>query len=386
LRQKIVQAVRRGQSRRAVARRFNVSERFVRYWYQRAGNKRIDRVKLTDRRTTRLATHNRTGPEIERCVIGLRKYLKAKSALGEYGAKAIYREMSDKNCPVIPSLRTINLILKRNGCLDGKRRVPYEHPPSGWYLSDVASGAAELDSFDYVEDLRLEGVNGFVHIFNGISLHGGLACSFPVVQMTTDNTIKFLLEHWRQFGFPTYAQFDNSTIFTGSRHPNSIGKVIRFCLELNVIPVFAPPRETGFQAKIERYNGLWQKGVWERFHFRNHQHLTEQSRRYVEAFNYKNKDSIQSAPDRYEIPENYIFRYDNLTTIPPGEKIIFIKRTDDKGYANVLGNVWEVDNLWTNRLTRVEILLSKRIVNFYRLRRRDPSDQLLLKTKKYSLQ
>jgi hypothetical protein len=88
--------------------------------------------------------------------------------------------------------------------------------------------------------------------------------------------------------------------------------------------VFAPPRETGFQAKIERYNGLWQKGVLERFHFRNHQHLTEQSRRYVEAFNDKNKDSIQSAPDRYEIPDNYIFCYDNLLS----GQIFFIKRTD----------------------------------------------------------
>jgi hypothetical protein len=41
--------------------------------------------------------------------------------------------------------------------------------------------------------------------------------------------------------------------------------------------VFAPPRETGFQASIENDNGQWQKGVWNRFHFKNYQALAEQS-------------------------------------------------------------------------------------------------------------
>jgi hypothetical protein len=62
-----------------------------------------------------------------------------------------------------------------------------------------------------------------------------------------------------------------------------------------------------------------------------------------------------SAPDRYEVPDDFIFRYNN----PLKGKIIFIKRTDNNGYANVLGNRWEVDHLWTNRLVRVEIILKK---------------------------
>jgi transposase-like protein len=277
LRQEVVRAFRNGQSLRVVAQRFGVSVSFVYRWVQRAGVQRLDRVDLTDHRTTKRKTPNRTNPKVERCVIQLRKNLKDKSVLGEHGALAIRREMESMDCPVIPALRTINLILKRNGCVDGKKRVRYKSPALGWYLPDVMNGIAELDSYDYVEDLRLAGKNGLVHIFNGISLHGGLVCSFPMVQMTAENTVFSLLQHWKQFGYPTYAQFDNSTVFTGPRHPNSIGNVIRLCLSLGVTPVLAPPRETGFQATIERYNGLWQKGVWERFHFKNHQQLIEQS-------------------------------------------------------------------------------------------------------------
>jgi hypothetical protein len=155
--------------------------------------------------------------------------------LGEHGALAIQREMLSMNCPVVPALRTINLILQMNGCVDGTKRIRYKSPPRAWYLPEVACGDAELDCYDYVEDLRLEGKNGYTNIFNGISLHGGLVCSFPMVRMTAENTVFSLLEHWKQFGCPTYAQFDNSTVFTGSRHPNSIGKVIRLCLSLDVI-------------------------------------------------------------------------------------------------------------------------------------------------------
>ncbi|MBV8232721.1 MAG: hypothetical protein JO329_22290 [Planctomycetaceae bacterium] len=39
---------------------------------------------------------------------------------------------------------------------------------------------------------------------------------------------------------------------------------MRLCLSLAIIPVFAPPRETGFQAAIENFNGRWQAKVWAR--------------------------------------------------------------------------------------------------------------------------
>jgi hypothetical protein len=302
--------------------------------------------------------------------------------LGEYGDQAIYREMQSQKCPFIPSLRTINLVLKRQGGIDSKSRLRYASPPLGWYLPDVARGEAELDSFDYIEDLRLEGDNGLVNVCNGLSLHGGLVCSFPLMTMSAENTVTSMLEHWRPFGVPTYAPFDNSTVFTGPRKPNGIGRVIRFCLSLGVIPVFVPPRETGFQAHIERYNGLWQKGVWKRFHFKNRDQLIEQSQRYVEAYRDKKYESIQSSPDRYEIPDNFVFHYDNLFN----GKLFFIKRTDDKGKVNVLGNSFEVDELWTHRLIRIEINLIKHSIDFYRLRKRAPKDQPLIKTKKIRLQ
>jgi hypothetical protein len=185
--------------------------------------------------------------------------LKETSPLGEHGADAIKDEQR-RGCVHAISRPTINRILQRYGMFDGKRRQRRTPPPTGWYLSDVAKGFAELDQFDFVEDLCFEG-GRLVHVFNGISLNGGLVMSCPESQMRAENTVRNLIAFWKEFGLPDYAQFDNSTVFQGSRKPDSLGKVIRFCLILGVVPVFVPPHETGCQASIESYNGRWQRGV-----------------------------------------------------------------------------------------------------------------------------
>jgi len=103
-----------------------------------------------------------------------------------------------------------------------------------------------LDSFDIVEGLVIKD-GPQVEVLNGVSLHGGLVVSWPVgVPVTAALTVTSLTEHWREAGLPGYAQFDNDMIFHGThRYPDALGRVIRLCLSLSVVPVFVPPRETG---------------------------------------------------------------------------------------------------------------------------------------------
>ena len=85
-------------------------------------------------------------------------------------------------------------------------------------------------------------------------------------------------------GLPGYAQFDNDTIFQGPpQHKDVIGRVMKACLGLGVVPVFAPPPETGFQASIEAYNGRWQAKVWARFVQGSLEDVQARSGRFVAA-------------------------------------------------------------------------------------------------------
>ncbi len=103
-------------------------------------------------------------------------------------------------------------------------------------------------------------------IFTGTSLLGGLPAAWPRTSVAATTVLECLIEHWRAFGLPGFAQFDNDNRFTGPRqYLDAVGRVIRLCLSLGVTPVFAPPNETGFQAAIESFNGLWQAKVWQRF-------------------------------------------------------------------------------------------------------------------------
>src|SRR6516162_10277687 len=263
----MVQAVRRGASLRQVAQQFGVALATVQRWVERANGQRLDRVDWSDHPCGLPTPVNRTELQREDLVLTLRQELRDTSDLGEFGAAAIHREWLARGLADPPAVRTIGLILERRGALDRRRRVRRPPPPAGWYLPAVADGRAELDSFDMVEGLVIQG-GTTVEVLNGISLHGGLVVSWPQSVITANFVVEALVEHWRAVGLPGYAQFDNDAIFEGAQvHPDTIGRVTRTCLSLGVIPVFVPPLFINFPAATESFNGLWQAKVWARFHY-----------------------------------------------------------------------------------------------------------------------
>lgn len=374
-------ALRQGTSQRAVARQFGVSLLTVQRWAQRAGEQPLDQVDWSDRPSGPRQAPGRTAQEIEDLVLQVRQMLRQESDLGEYGAAAIHRELQARGVAPTPVRSTINRILERRGALDGQRRVRRHPPCRGWYLPDVGAGRAELDQFDFVEDLRIQG-GPLVDALNGVSLHGGLVVSWPRAGFRAGNVVDCLVEHWRAFGLPAYAQFDNDTRFQGPhQHPGAIGVVIRLCLGLGVVPVFVPVAEQGFQAGIESYNGLWQAKVWARFHHESLAALQERSTRYVAAHRRRAASRRESAPARRPFPEPWSLDL----SVPLRGKIVFVRRTNDHGHITLLGQEFAIADTWIHRLVRCEVALDEGRLHYYGLRRRAPDEQPLLGTMPYQL-
>ena len=366
----MVAAVRAGQSLRAVATQFGVGTTTVGHWVQRAKGQRLDRVDWSDRSHAPHKTR-RTDPSLEDLVLKVRSDL-AQSDLGAIGANAIHQALLEQGIAPVPALRTINRILDRRGALDGRHRVRRPPPPRGWYLPDVAAGRAELDSFDIVEGLVLKD-GPQVEVLNGVSLHGGLVVSWPIVSpVTAEMTVASLTEHWRAVGLPGYAQFDNDMIFHGTpRYPDALGRVVRLCLSLEVVPVFVPPRETGFQAMIESYNGWWQTKVWSRFQHPDLDYLQQRSDRYMAALRQQRAARIESAPQRRPFPAAWKL---NLKKRPRGQ-VIFLRRSNGLSEMTLLGQSWPLGQVWPNRLVRCEVDLTKDKIRFMTLRRKEPTSQ-----------
>jgi transposase len=362
----------------AIAAKLNVSKSTVSYWITRAEGVRLDRVDFADRTPGR--AWNRLAAAVEGRIVETRKRLREDSVLGEYGAQAIQEALRAGMGAAVPARATINRVLSRKGLQDGARRTRRPPPPRGWYLPAVAAAEAELDSFDFIEDLKI--ANGpLIGVLTGTSLHGGLVDSWPLQQPTAKNTLERLLQRWQRDGLPHYAQFDNGTQFQGAHQfADAIGRVSRLCLALGVVPVFAPPREPGFQNAIESYNGLWQAKVWQRWRFAHLAELEAACVRYVAAHRARSSVRQECAPQRRQVPAGFNL---DLSARLEGT-LIYIRRADDQGRAHLLGRIFKVSPHWPNRLVRCEVNVTEQHIRFYGLRRRDPTDQPLLHQAPYS--
>jgi hypothetical protein len=372
---------------RAAARKFRVSLCTVQRWVQRGKGKRLDRADLFDRPGGCTLGPHRTTTELEDLALATRADLNANSDLGEYGAQAVHDRLVELGVKSVPSVRTLNRIFQRRGVLDAARRVRRPAPPPGWYLPDLAAGEVELDSLDIVEGLVIGKTTDAdavsVEVLNLISLHGGLAASWPTGVVTSAFAAKCAVSHWRATGLPRYAQFDNDTIFQGPHQwPDTFGRITRLCLSLGVVPVFAPPRETGFQASIENYNGRWQGKVWARFKHPSLAALVRQSDKFIAAARLRAAARIESAPPRRPFPADWSMP--KALQKPLAGRVVFLRRSNQEGNVVVLGRTCAVDATWPGRLVRVDVDLDAKEIRFHALRRRQPEMHRLLRTTPYT--
>ncbi|MGH9155640.1 MAG: hypothetical protein ACRD1K_07400 [Acidimicrobiales bacterium] len=376
----MVEAVRQGHPQRQVAIEFGVALSTLQWWLNRAGTQPLAQVDWGTHSRAPVRVHNRTPPAVELAVLACRHRLAATSALGFHGAPTIYETLrAEAALPRLPSVRTIGRILHRHGVLDGRRRLRQPAPPPGWYLPAVRLRQAELEAFDVVEGLVIEG-RGEIEVLTGKALWGPSTAAWAMPAVTARAVLERLLPYWRQHGLPHFAQFDNDTRFQGGHnHPDVLGRIVRLCLSLGITPVFVPPREHGFQAVIEHFNGLWQAKVWHRFHHADLTMVQRRSEQFLAAYCQRLAQRTEHSPPRRRFPTDWQL---NLQAGLSGQ-VIYLRRTDANGVVSLLGRSFRVDPQWPHRLVRCEVHLAAHQIAFYRLRRRDPSDQPLINTVAY---
>ena len=358
---------------RAVARHFGVSLLTVQRWVERAGDRALEEVDWGDRSSAPRRQGAQTPARVEDEILRLRRTLRHDSLLGEYGAEAIRRELLASGTAA-PSTRTIGRILARRGALDARRRERRTAPPRGWYLPRVAARQVELDQVDAIEGLRLRGGID-VEILTLISLHGGLPGAWPHPPRTTPLVIAALVEPWQAHGLPGYVQFDNAMIFAGSHGRPDLGRGGRLCLGLGIVPVFAPPRETGFQAAVESFNGRWQARLWRRFREPGLPGVRTRSAAWIAAARARSAARIEAAPLRTPFPAEWSVSGPR----DPTGRVIYLRRTNERGEISLLRQRFPVAASWPYRLVRAEVDLDEQTIRFFALRRRDPDDQPLLR-------
>lgn len=376
----MVAAVRQGRPQRQVATEFGVALSTLQWWLARAGTAPLEQVDWSTHSRAPGRVHNGTSPEVELAVLACRQRLATTSALGFYGAQIIADTLrAESPLLPLPSVRTIGRILQRHGVLDGRRRLRRQAPPPGWYVPALHLRQAEVDAFDVIEGLVIEG-RGEIEVLTGKALWGPDAVAWPLAGVTAPTVLEHVVPYWRRHGLPSFAQFDNDTRFQGGHnHPDVLGRVVRVCLSLGITPIFVPPREQGFQAVIEHFNGLWQAKVWQRFHHADLAMVQSRSEQFLAAYCSRLAQRTEHGPPRRPFPADWSL---NLQAHPRGQ-MIYLRRTDAQGQVSLLGRPFPVDPMWPHRLLRCEVDFEHHQIRCYRLRRREPDQQPLVKTIEY---
>jgi hypothetical protein len=199
-------------------------------------------------------------------------------------------------------------------------------------MPEVATGAAELDCLDFIEELKIA-QGPLVSVLIATSLHGALADAWVMRQPRATSVVEALLERWRRDGLPAYAQFDNGHSVPGgspvcpqrgAREPAVPGS--------GGDPGVRAPREPGFQNAIEGFNSLWQGKVWRRHRFPDVATLQAGSARYIGAYRAKTAQRREAAPSRRACPRRFALKLD----APFAGTMIFLRRSNETSAVRVL--------------------------------------------------
>jgi len=251
-----VQAVLRfnaGESPESICASLGKSKFWLYKWVKR--DSEGDPLWFEDRSRKPLSAPHRTPFEIEEIVKLVRLNLYNQDLF--CGAQAILWELEDLGVSPLPSLRTINRILKRND-LTHRRTGKYE-PKGTPYPKLPALLPNQTHQMDMVGPCYLTGPIRFygLNVIDTATARCGLhSTKSKSGQDVLDGTLAI----WSRLGIPDNLQVDNALSFIGSpRYPRATSQFVRFCLQHAVEPWFVPMAEPWRNGIIEQFNDHYQQ-------------------------------------------------------------------------------------------------------------------------------
>jgi len=291
-------------------------------------------------------------PELERTIVSIRQRLVSQAHPGTryslIGASTIVTELQALHIRPLPSPRTIERVLQRNGISVPKVRLaPFIANPT--YPVPPADESNQLHQVDSVGPIYLKGNRQRYYIFVGKDAFDGAVCLKIYRSRKADVVLDFLGECWKTLGLPAQVQFDNAREVVGwGPAARYLSRVLRVCLRFGVEPVLIPPAQPQRQGNVEHFNGWFQPRLLQRYYSqlatlkRELQRLqdtvnTQHPQRRLQGLTpaqYRRRCKLQKLPATYAIPTE-------LLPIAAG-RISFIRQVTLNGKVHLLSQTFNV--------------------------------------------
>jgi putative transposase len=214
------------------------------------------RSRVPSRSPSRLPAH------VRQAICHARSDLEARAVEGQglryIGAHAVAAHLSAQGLRPVPSLSSIQRVLRQAGMTRAKQTPP---APPMTYPRLHPSQPHQLLQVDILPRYLPGGQK--VACFNAIDVVSRYPTGQASAQRRSQDAARFLLHTWRTMGVPTYTQTDNEGCFSGgATHPAVLGRVVRLALAVGTQLVFSPPYHPQSNGTIERFHQDYAANVW----------------------------------------------------------------------------------------------------------------------------
>ena len=307
---------------------------------------------LYDRTRANHHIAQRIPPELERTILSIRRRLQAHATPATRysltGATAILAELKTRGVRPLPSARTIERVLQRNGLTAPHVRLSPLLPRQEW-PGPQARASNELHEVDLVGPVYLKGCAHRYYIWVGKDAFDGAVCLRLAGSRRMHEVLWFLGECWKHLGRPEQVQLDNARELCGwGRWARTLSRVIRLCLRYGVSPVFIPDREPQFNGSVENFNGWFQPRLFDH-RFTRPGDLRRELARLEEAVNTQHvhprlggKTPAQHRRGRrlHQLPASFVAPTERQPVA--AGRVTFIRRVTVAGTVEVLSQLFRV--------------------------------------------
>jgi len=318
----------------------------------------------------------RISPELERTILSIRQRLASqtypKTRYSLIGAGSIVAELQDLHIRPIPSQRTIERVLERNGATVPKVRLA-PVLAQATYPKPQANESNQLHQVDGVGPIYLKGQRQRYYIFVGKDVYDGAVYLKIYRSRKMESILDFLGECWKNLGLPAQVQFDNAREIVGwGPAARYLSRVLRLCLRFGVEPLLIPPGRPQYNGSVENFNSWFQPRLFQRHYSqvstlkRELQHLQETvNTQHVQPrlagltpAQHRRRIKLRKLPSAYLIPNEPL-------PISAG-RITFFRQVTAHGNLHLLSQTFKVGKRLKGEYVKVLLDTQRGLLTVYR--------------------
>lgn len=234
LRKEFAEAAKTSTNFSSLCREFGITRKTGYKWLKRVS----ETNDLSDHSHTPFSIPGKTSPEIERLIL-------EKRYNDKWGGKKILQTLENEGYTDLPCLRTVNNILKRNGCISQEESD--KHKPFKQFEREKCN---ELWQTDFKGDFGL--LNGERCFPLDIIDDHSRFCLRLEAKSSAKGVMESFEKTFKEYGMPNSILSDNGAQFAGFK--GGYTQFERWLMDLDVAPIHGRFRHPQTQGKIERFH------------------------------------------------------------------------------------------------------------------------------------